>query len=288
MRVSARVAAVVTVVVASACGRIDYDPISDAGRDANTSFDAGRDASPDAGRDASFDAGQDASSGCPATGHDEDGDGVPDACDDCPHVADPAQVDTDGDGVGDACDPNPAIPTERITFFDPFTGPRPEWTFTGTPPTYDGEHLLIDATAGEVAGSLPIAPGVDVFELAGRITSTFAAKLALVARTDMLSEYYCELFDYGGATKFAITYTPDGSSYPAVDSENVMQDLGAGEVLIRFSTSPTTLSCFTTFPAPSPTVSGPTPSGIVPTTVGFDALDGTFELDYFVQIHTSP
>jgi hypothetical protein len=37
------------------------------------------------------------------TDEDGDGDGVPDAIDDCPDVVDPDQVDTDGDGTGDAC-----------------------------------------------------------------------------------------------------------------------------------------------------------------------------------------
>ena len=35
---------------------------------------------------------------------DADGDGIPDATDDCPRVSNPAQTDTDGDRVGDACD----------------------------------------------------------------------------------------------------------------------------------------------------------------------------------------
>jgi hypothetical protein len=34
---------------------------------------------------------------------DTDGDGIPDAADDCPTVSDPAQRDADGNGVGDAC-----------------------------------------------------------------------------------------------------------------------------------------------------------------------------------------
>src|SRR5207249_10897096 len=42
---------------------------------------------------------------------DADGDGVPDAVDNCPAVPNPDQADADGDGVGDACDPCPHDPT---------------------------------------------------------------------------------------------------------------------------------------------------------------------------------
>ncbi len=38
---------------------------------------------------------------------DHDGDGVPDAADNCPRVPNPNQADADGDGLGDACDPEP-------------------------------------------------------------------------------------------------------------------------------------------------------------------------------------
>ena len=47
--------------------------------------------------------------GCPAVGPDTDGDGVSDAADNCPTVANAAQTDTDADGVGNACDNCPAV-----------------------------------------------------------------------------------------------------------------------------------------------------------------------------------
>jgi len=42
---------------------------------------------------------------CPA-GTDSDGDGVPDSYDNCPTVANPDQKDTNNNGIGDACDPD--------------------------------------------------------------------------------------------------------------------------------------------------------------------------------------
>ena len=41
---------------------------------------------------------------------DSDGDGVPDATDNCPNAANPHQADADGDGLGDACDSAPDCP----------------------------------------------------------------------------------------------------------------------------------------------------------------------------------
>jgi len=43
---------------------------------------------------------------------DADGDGVPDAADNCPAAANADQADTDGDGTGDVCDPTPGTPVQ--------------------------------------------------------------------------------------------------------------------------------------------------------------------------------
>lgn len=61
--------------------------------------------------------------GCDSSGNDDDGDGIADACDDCPGTPDPGQLDSDGDGVGDACDPNPTTAGDYLVRFVSFTEP---------------------------------------------------------------------------------------------------------------------------------------------------------------------
>jgi Thrombospondin type 3 repeat len=68
-----------------------------------------------------------AADNCPmvanATQHDEDKDARGDACDNCPHVLNPDQANTDADGVGNLCDPNPATAGDSIKLFLPFDQP---------------------------------------------------------------------------------------------------------------------------------------------------------------------
>lgn len=55
----------------------------------------------------------------PMLGHDEDGDGVKDGCDNCPAVKNFDQVNDDGDDLGDVCDPHPSH-EDRIALWHNF------------------------------------------------------------------------------------------------------------------------------------------------------------------------
>lgn len=113
----------------TACGRIGFDERRDA-----------RDGATDAPRDTDL-----------SLGHDEDGDGIPDASDPCPQLAGTA-VDTDGDGVGDDCDVNRDEASERwLGFWTMQAGDQPFDDLTGF--TQEGDALR---TTTDVSPTIPI------------------------------------------------------------------------------------------------------------------------------------
>jgi hypothetical protein len=74
--------------------------------------------------------------------HDEDGDGVPDECDNCPVDPNPGQLDSDGDGVGNACDPHPGM-KDRIAYFNSFaSSDLTGWAVQGATISNDQLHLV--------------------------------------------------------------------------------------------------------------------------------------------------
>lgn len=100
----------------------------------------------------------DASADAPVTctGHDEDGDGFPDACDRCPGTPDD-QADADGDGVGDACDPDNAS-AQRIQMFETFaSGIPPGWVSAGAA-TWTGMGDDVVGTYGDTSAAAFVGP----------------------------------------------------------------------------------------------------------------------------------
>lgn len=194
----------VVLLALGACGRRDFDALADAAHDGSSDALAG---------------------------HDEDGDGIPDSIDPCPHVAGD-RTDTDGDGVGDACDPNPTSPTEHWllfatmqagdTAFDDIAGATQEadslrFTTNNSPAltiALDKARIDLGWTANAVVGSSQhqIAFGIDS-----------------AAATEY---YFCELNDDAMGIRDAAIVQFDGTSgYTQLDQV----DPGAFHAGVGFS-----------------------------------------------------
>jgi hypothetical protein len=139
-----------------------------------TPADAGRDAPPDVrfdgpASDRDGDGVPDATDDCPMVAdpdqRDEDGDGIGNLCDNCPATPNASQANADGDGVGDACDPEPGAP-DHIALFEGFDAPLTGWTLdTGVTvsggmlhvPRFDQALAPLTSSRGWVETSYTIA-----------------------------------------------------------------------------------------------------------------------------------
>jgi hypothetical protein len=150
-------------------------------------------------------------------GHDEDGDGVPDSIDVCPHIPDPAQLDSDGDGIGDACDPEPDNPRQHLVLFatmQPTDQPIAlsgggTWTQAADSVHFDGNadgDLIYMFTATNAR----IAIGFDVEQVVG--DATLQHQLSLGFDLGMPPKYYVEFEEQNTFEQADVTYF-DGTDY---------------------------------------------------------------------------
>jgi hypothetical protein len=221
--------------------------------------------------------------------HDEDGDGVDDACDGCPHIPDPDQIDSDGDTLDDVCDPHPLEPRDHLVLFDPFTGLGSEWTLLGPSVSVAGDKLTVDTRSGALSMLLPIVPANDLFMVAGHIGAGANGQrsVGLVITDQTAGQYYCEI-DGGPSTTafFAETYTFDFATYTSPVSANAQGPIENRDFTLVNVHEPPAWSCQTTWPADQQQITGTVPAGFVPGGFNLVAQGIVVEYDYFVQIHS--
>lgn len=215
---------VVNLIALAGCGRVGFDavPRGDGGGPGDVLADVAGDVVP--------------------LGHDEDGDGVPDVDDNCPHLSG-SLADADGDGVGDLCDPAPGaanairlfatmVPGDQPFSINPFT----DGTFTqepdalrfsgaAQPPLYSG--LTMPLTAGDVR----VAIGVDVTTVLP--TTTGQQNQFALAAADQPPLYFVELLDIEGQFQRAQVTLFDGTNYTGTASADLASGLHTGALVLQ-------------------------------------------------------
>jgi hypothetical protein len=265
--IRALLAPCVLAMLVGACGRFAFDDRGDTGG-----------------------VGSDTSTVCVAVGHDEDLDGIDDACDVCPHISDPAQPDRDGDRVGDACDPEPDLARQQIVMFDPFTALDPAWTVLADEHV-DNDQLVLLGAAGARRVYKPFATKHDVFI----IHATTGTQVAPTGQVGLFvgssaepGLYYCELYDEAAVTRLQFTYTFDGNNFMHGASMPTVNRVQNGSGVLAFATSATTSTCASSWHDEPLTVQGATPVGIPAEEMEIYADGFDMRVDYLVVIRTTP
>lgn len=183
-------------------------------------------------------------------GHDEDGDGVVDVDDTCPHLV-AAQTDRDGDTVGDDCDPYPDTPGESIALFATMVAGDQPLTFgTGGDPdpgmwTQGADSVRFSGALGSDQnlygeGFLPInlanvriAMGIDIVDVVPG-SATNQNQLAL-GSTDQLPLYFIELNQRPGQYDVASLTHYDGVNYIQTQAADLANGIHAGPVFFQIT-----------------------------------------------------
>jgi hypothetical protein len=182
----------------------------------------------------------------PPAGNDEDGDGVSDGSDTCPHLIG-AQTDGDGDGVGDLCDPNPTTPGDAIALFATM-GPGDQPFITGGGDfdsvfTQKPDKLRFDGPLGSdgnlygnlqfpiVLGSARVALGIELLEvIPGSASGQNQIALAVY---DQPPNYFVEVSQIDGLFDNAAVVFYDGSNFSAADARDLETGMHPGPLFMQ-------------------------------------------------------
>jgi hypothetical protein len=190
---------------------------------------------PPAATDGDSDGVPDASDNCPtvanANQRDHDGDGHGDRCDRCPHLASTADPDGDGDGVGDDCDPRPNASGDQIVLFEGFydASSIAGWTAQGNGSWAVSNGMLMQSSTTASTTTNTIAPPITVpraavtaaarVDMLGTATNGFdTPHVSVASGASQTQSYWCSVVDAGNTDKVYATtiYPPANVNFPNV------------------------------------------------------------------------
>lgn len=184
-----------------------------------------------------FDAPADAAN--VALEHDEDGDGIADAVDNCPFLANADQANRDTDPLGDACDREPTNPRQRLAYFNPLRATDPDLEITGLGTWTRGVDGFQFDGGGSPAGNGQLTARVPVTDAEIWIGATIVSRraqaasaqlaIALVDRDAANPFYYGQLYDDSTGMVCSVSEWT-GSAYVGRGTQALASPLHPGEV----------------------------------------------------------
>ena len=276
-------------MLATACGRFGFDHGNDTGDGPGGARDG---AVTDDATDAAMEDGPtaDAFVCMGGTAHDEDGDGIRDFCDVCPHMADPAQADSDGDRVGNICDPEPTNPRQQIVVFDTFETLDAAWANNGG--TIAGDQLVLDARGGTSRQvTRAFTPTSDLFVIGAQTGAADAGTHHISfgwRPSASAGNAYCEMYDSGAATSTQFTWTLDDVSYMHAGTTSWgATRLANGSGMFTFTLTPTSVACTSTWQGMTINTGNAARPAIAAQRLFIYSENLLMRVDYFIQIRTN-
>jgi hypothetical protein len=215
-----------SLIALAGCGRIGFEAVLGAGDDDGGAGD---------GRPA------DMAGDVVPLGHDEDGDGIPDNTDPCPHLSGTAaDGDGDGDGVGDACDPNLGTGGDAIAAFytmvpgdQPFTTGLDDAVWIQNADSFEmaGDQGADNNLYGKLSmsvslGSARVTIGFDLTQVVP-VTGGMQNQIALAVH-GAPPLYIVEMNQFPGMFSRAEVVHYDGTNFNPVDFDEITGGMHTG------------------------------------------------------------